>query len=146
MKKLTILVIILSLFNASALATDKPIATMNVKIQTGNFKLQDLINASSLIANATPSKIVDKAIAGEVITLKGKKYEVRFFSFEDTTNKLPKTQTFKEYAQSNKITELASVITTPVPGIIFESFDFRRAKLNDAVYFSMAVRLIEDQK
>lgn len=146
MKKISGLLIVLSLFSISALASDKNTNTIKVEVQSGNFKLQDIINASTLIANRTPSKMVDKAISGEVIILGGKQYEVRFFSFEDTTDKLSKTQTFKDYVQKNKIMELTSIVTTPMPGIIFESFDSRRAKLNDGVYFSMAVRLIEDQK
>lgn len=146
MQKFSILFILISIFNSSAIATEKTTSTINVEVYTGNLTLHDLINASGLIAKATPSKSVDRSIPGEIITLKDKKYEVRYFSFEDTASKLPAGQTFKEYAEEKKIMELGSVSTTPLPGIIFESFDFRRAKLDDGVYFSMALRLIEDKK
>lgn len=72
-----------------------------------------------------------------------KKYEVRYFSFEDTDGNLPVKMTFKEYATKNDLLNMESVSMTPLAGIHFESFDYRRAKLNDGVYFSMAVRLVE---
>ena len=108
------------------------------------IKLKDLLSASKEIAASTSSKWVNPKIAGQRIKIKGKLFEVRFFSFEDTSKQLPSGMTFKEYAKAKNLMDKDSFKSTPLPGIDFYSFDFRSANLNDDVYFSMAVREVEE--
>ncbi|MGX6960569.1 MAG: hypothetical protein ACIPMY_05075 [Rickettsia endosymbiont of Pentastiridius leporinus] len=51
--------------------------------------------------------------------------------------------TFKEYAEKNNLLDLKSSHSNPLPGIDFESFDFRSVNLDYGVYFSMALRKME---
>lgn len=121
---------------------------MTIKIKDGSLTLGDLIKSCQEIAESKSSKFVPSHIPGKRITVDGQPYEVRYFSFEDTTGKMPNTTTFKDYVQKTNLSEMKSVSSTPLPGIEFESFDFRRkrkdAPVNDGVYFSMAVRKIEN--
>lgn len=128
----------------SIYACDSKKTTVKVEVTEGNLKLHQLIAASKQLAASTPNKFVNKTITGEIVTIDGKKYEIRYFSFEDTANKLNKNITFAEYAKNNKLIEMQSTGMDPLPGIHFESFDYRKMKLNDGVYFSMALRLIVD--
>jgi hypothetical protein len=111
-------------------------------IKEGSLKLEDLLSACKEIAQSKSSKFVGKEISGKVIEIGEKQYEVRFFSFEDTSGKLPKDMTFKEYAINKNLLQMHSSVMEPLPGIHFESFDYRKMKLDDGVYFSMAIRLI----
>ncbi|HJD55533.1 MAG TPA: hypothetical protein LFW21_02585 [Rickettsia endosymbiont of Pyrocoelia pectoralis] len=70
-------------------------------------------------------------------------YEIRYFIFEDTSKKLPENMNFKEYAEKNNLLDMKSSHSNPLPGIDFESFDFRTVNLDDGIYFSMALRKIE---
>ena len=113
------------------------------EFKEGNLTLKELLQSSEQIANAIHNKKVNKEISGQRVSINGILYEIRYFSFEDTKGKLPKKMTFKSYAKKNKLLDMKSIPSEPLPGIEFESFDFRRANLNDGVYFSMALRVID---
>lgn len=117
--------------------------SVTVSFEPGELTLNDLLDACPAIANGKPSKHVNPNTVGKIITCKGNKYEIRVESFEDTANKLSKETTFKDYVSQNRLLDMPSNTMRPLPGIIFESFDFRRAKLNDGVYFTIALRKIE---
>lgn len=149
-KFLILLCSVIFIFSGNALASsdiakqqDKKPQNVKVKFEEGDLVLTDLLDASELISKAVSSKHVHKNIPGTIVEIKGKKYEVRFFSFEDTSGNLPADKGFGAYAKEKQLLELPSIKMNPLPGITFLSFDYRRAKLGDGVYFSMAVRLVE---
>ena len=109
----------------------------------GNVTLKELLEVAPQIASSTSSSFVNPQICGQKVTINGINYEIRYFSFEDTSKKLPANMTFKEYAEKNNLLEMKSSHSNPLPSIDFESFDFRSVNLNDGVYFSMALRKIE---
>lgn len=123
--------------------TSETSRAVTVAFEPGELTLKDLLEACPAIANGKPSKRVNLNTVGTIITCKGNKYEIRVESFEDTANKLSKETTFKDYINQNNLLDMPSNTMRPLPGIIFESFDFRRAKLNDGVYFTIALRKIE---
>ena len=108
-----------------------------IDLKEGSIQFKELLIASPEIAKSRPMKEVNPAIVGN------KKYEIRYFSFEDTSKKLPQGTTFEDYIEKNRLLESLSTKTEPLPGLIFESFDFRKFKLNDGVYFSMAIRALD---
>lgn len=110
---------------------------------SGTLILKDLLVASKMIAESVPSALINKNLPGEIVKINNIDYQVRYFSFEDTSNKLPANITFKEYAKNKNILEMHSTHSNPLPGIEFESFDFRSVNLNDGVYFSMALRAVK---
>ncbi len=57
--------------------------------------MKDVLNASKEISESTSSKFVVTNIPGKIITINKTKYEIRFFSFEDTRGILPSNMTFK---------------------------------------------------
>jgi len=118
-------------------------STIQVEVKEGSVKFKELLSASPEIAKSSPMKEVNPDIVGKIIVINNKKYEIRYFSFEDTSKKLPKNITFKDYIKKNGLLESFSTKTEPLPGLIFESFDFRKFKLNDGVYFSMAIRELD---
>ena len=130
-------VIILSSFGVNAAYAA---SAESYTLEEGTLKLEQVISACNDIAKSKSDKFVNKAIAGKIIEVDGKRYEIRYFSFEDRSGKLPANMTFKEYLTKNNLLNMQSAISKPLPGIVFESFDYRRAKLEDSVYFSMALR------
>ena len=112
-------------------------SSVTIDLKEGSIKFKELLIASPEIAKSRPMKEVNPAIVGN------KKYEIRYFSFEDTSKKLPQGTTFEGYIEKNRLLESLSTKTEPLPGLIFESFDFRKFKLNDGVYFSMAIRALD---
>ena len=118
-------------------------STIQVEVKQGSVKFKELLSASPEIAKSSPMKEVNPDIVGKIIVINNKKYEIRYFSFEDTSKKLPTNITFKDYIKKNGLLESFSTKTEPLPGLIFESFDFRKFKLNDGVYFSMAIRELD---
>lgn len=119
---------------------------ITIRLQDGTLTLADFLNACEDVAQCTSSKRVPGDIPGKIITIKGAPYEIRFFSFEDTSGKIGPETTFQEYAQKNNLLPLRSIATAPMPGIQFESFDFRKNPKNDGVYFSMALRKLETEE
>jgi hypothetical protein len=115
-----------------------------VQYEEGTLTLADFLDACEEVALCTSSKRVPHDVAGKIITIKGIAYEIRFFSFEDTTGKITPQTTFREYAQKNNLLPIKNISTSPLPGIRFESFDFRKNPHKDGVYFSMALRKIEN--
>lgn len=116
---------------------------ISIRTEDGSLTLADFLDACVEAAHSIPSKRVSTDLPGKVIYIKGVPYEIRFFSFEDTSGKLPSDITFRDYANQNSLLALKSISTKPLPGIQFESFDFRKNPKNDGVYFSMAIRKIE---
>lgn len=117
---------------------------ITIKLEDGSLTLADFLGACEEAAQCKPSKRVPTDLSGRIISIKDVPYEIRFFSFEDTTGKLPPETTFLDYAKQNNLLALRSISTKPLPGIHFESFDFRKNPRPDGVYFSMAVRKIEN--
>lgn len=115
-----------------------------VNLTEGDLKLEDLLAACSEIARSKPNKLVNKEIPGKILMINGKKYEVRYFAFEDTSGNLPQNMTFQEYAVNKNLLKMKSSQMEPLVGIHFDSFDYRRMKLEDGVYFSMALRLLAE--
>ena len=126
-------------FSANALAAK----SVSVPIKAGTLTMKDIIEANKDIANSVSSKFVNKDIPGTIVEMNNRKFEIRFFSFEDTTNKLENGVTFKDYIIQNNLLDLKSIITSPIDGIIFESFSSRSAKLEDKIYFGIGLRLVE---
>ncbi len=116
-----------------------------VETKSGDIKLEHLLAACPEIANCTPCKRAHKEVVEKIIQINHKTYEIRFFGFEDTGGKLSKDTTFKEYAAQKNLLDMASITMNSLPGIHFESFDYRKAHLEDGVYFSMAVPLINPE-
>lgn len=107
-----------------------------------NLKLKELLDVMPQIASSIPSSSAHPDIYSSKVTINGVNYEVRYFSFEDTSKKLPPNMTFKEYAEKQNLLDMKSSYSNPLPEIDFESFDFRSVNLGDGVYFSMALRKI----
>ncbi|MGI4851684.1 MAG: hypothetical protein ACRYGR_07055 [Janthinobacterium lividum] len=134
---------------SSADATTQDVApskSIVVETKSGDLTLKDLIEACSKIAQSVSSKRANKDMVGDIISIHNKNYEIRFFSFEDTSGKLPKDMTFQQYVIERALLDAKSIAMDPLPGIHFESFDYRRSDLKDGVYFSMAVRPINGKK
>ena len=144
MKKLSIItkyltfIFILS-FSANILAAK----SVSVSIKTGTLTMKDIIQTNKDIANSISSKFVNKSIPGTIVEINNQKFEIRFFSFEDTTNKLEDGTTFKNYIIQNNLLDLKSIVTSPIDGITFESFSSRSARLDDKVYFGIGLRRVE---
>jgi len=102
----------------------------------------DLLGACQKINESKPHKRVDKTIAGSEVIIHGKKYEVRFFSFEDSKNVLHPDTNFGQYVKSHNLGSIAAIHMKYMSGIEFEVFDYRFTKLEDGVYFSRALREI----
>jgi hypothetical protein len=117
---------------------------ITIKLDDGSLILADFLSVCDEAAQCTPSKRVSTDLPGKIITIQGTPYEIRFFSFEDTSGKLTSETTFLDYANQNNLLSLRSISTKPLPGIQFESFDFRKNPRPDGVYFSMALRKIEN--
>jgi hypothetical protein len=117
--------------------------SISTHIKKGSITLQELLKANDDIANSQSSKFVNKAIPGTIIEINNQKFEIRFFSFEDTTGALKKNTKFKDYIANNKLADLKSIKTQPEEGIVFESFSSRITKLNDGVYFGIGLRIVE---
>ncbi|MEM6338685.1 MAG: hypothetical protein AAF673_02010 [Pseudomonadota bacterium] len=62
--------------------------SVSVPIKEGTLTMKDIIKANKDIANSVSSKFVNKAIPGTIVEINNQKFEIRFFSFEDTANKL----------------------------------------------------------
>ncbi len=131
-------IFILSL-SANILAA-KPVS---VSIKTGTLTMKDIIQANKDIANSISSKFVNKSIPGTIVEINNQKFEIRFFSFEDTINKLEDGTTFKNYIIQNNLLDLKSIVTSPIDGITFESFSSRSARLDDKIYFGIGLRQVE---
>lgn len=114
--------------------------TIASEFRPGSLTLKQVIDASKIIADATPYKKIDKKLSGTIITINDKKYEIRYFSFDDARINLPKKMSFKKYAYKNN---LYSLISSPIEGIYFETFDYRMANLRDGEFFSISLRIIE---
>ncbi|MBM3468402.1 MAG: hypothetical protein FJX71_03105 [Alphaproteobacteria bacterium] len=117
---------------------------IKVKVDEGKLTLADFLDACSDAATCNPSKEVPLGISGQKIIIKGVPYQVRYFSFEDPSGKLSPDMTFHGYATKNNLLQMKSSATNPLPGIRFESFDFRQSPAKDGVYFSMALREIDN--
>lgn len=117
--------------------------TVTVTLETGNLEMDKFLNSCTVVANATLSDRILPGIAGTVFQYNGQDYEVRVQSFEDTTGELPKNMTFQEYVTKNNLRDLKSNIVHPLPSLSFDCFDFRHAKLNDGVYFTVVLRKLE---
>lgn len=109
-----------------------------------NIELIDLINSCPKLALSNPSKFVQPELPGSIAQINGVQYEIRFFSFEDRAGRLDKKITFEEYARQSNLLHLKSKTVEPFNKVYFQAFDYRRAKLGDGVYFSMAIRKIDD--
>ena len=72
-------------------------STIQVEVKEGSVKFKELLRASPEIAKSRPMKEVNPDIVGKIIVINNKKYEIRYFSFEDTSKKLPTNITFKDY-------------------------------------------------
>jgi hypothetical protein len=136
LKRLTIIACIIM----SPLTYGKEI---KVNVEEGTLKLADFLDACEEVANCKPSSKVPPGIPGKIIHIKGAPYEIRFFSFEDTSGKVSPDTSFLAYAKQSNLLSLKSSAISILPGIRFESFDFHHSPVKDGVYFSMAVRKLE---
>lgn len=134
MKKLANFTILFFLFlttnNANIFASENPII------------LHKLLMAHQVIATSTPSSHVNQQIAGSIVLINEKKYEVISFSFEDPTGSLTE-ETFEEYAKKQNLLGMKNSIVSPVKGISFEVFDSIDAHTEDGVYFYISLRLLD---
>lgn len=115
-----------------------------VQIHDGTLTLGDFLAACEEAGQCTSSKRVPADLPGKIITINNTPYEIRFFSFEDTSGKLAPSTTFLDYIKQNQLLGLKSIVTSPLPNIQFESFDFRKNPKKDGGYFSLALRPIEN--
>jgi len=116
---------------------------VKVKVEEGTLRLADFLDACEEVASCKPSSKVSPGIPGKVISIKGVPYEIRYFSFEDTSGKISPDTTFHTYAKQKNLLSMKSSAISVLPGIQFESFDFHHNPVKDGVYFSMAVRKLE---
>jgi hypothetical protein len=116
---------------------------IKVKAEEGTLKLVDFLDACEEVARCKPSSKVQPGIPGKIISIKGVPYEIRYFSFEDTSGKISPDTSFYSYAKQKNLLPIKSSAISILPGIQFESFDFRHNPQKDGVYFSMAVRKLE---
>jgi hypothetical protein len=134
---------------SAAYATDtttketKENKTVKITLEPGEIVMGEFLEACPAVANATLSKRIQPGIIGTTFQYNGHEYEVRVQSFEDTNGNLPKDMTFKEYVAQNNLHDLKSNIVHPLPCLSFESLDFRHAKRDDGVYFTVVVRKID---
>ena len=119
------------------------ITKLKIETKEGNLKLSDILSSCKEIAQSTSSRFVNLSITGKILNIKGKTYEIRYFSVEYTISVMLLNTNFSSYIEKNNLLDMQSLTTMPLPGILFESFDFRRANKEDGVYFSMALRIIE---
>lgn len=125
-------------------ATDlKETKSISTVFETGELTMDKFLEACPNISKATPSKRIQPGIVVEVVNYNGQSYEIRTISFENTQGKVPAEMTFHEYATKNNLLTMKSNIVHPQPSIAFECFDFRHAKLNDGVYFTIVLRKID---
>ncbi len=145
MKQFLITLLGLCLFNADATyaSETKTTTTISCAFEPGELQMGSFLEACPFFSNATPSNRIHTEALGKVINYNGNLYEIRVESFEDPTGQLPLDITFYEYAVQNDLLGMHSHKVHPLPGICFESFDFRHAKLHDDVYFSIVLRKIE---
>lgn len=118
---------------------------VKINLEKGSLHLVDFLDACEEAASCKPSRKVPMGIPGKIISIKGTPYEIRFFSFEDTSGKITPETTFRDYATHNNLLTMKSSSLSILPGIQFESFDFRHNPQKDGVYFSMAVRKLENE-
>ncbi len=141
-RRLLIALCVLTLPNA--FSTDlKETKSISTPFETGELTMGKFLEGCPNISKATPSKRVQPGIVGEVVNYNGQSYEIRVISFEDTQGNLPGEMTFHQYATKNNLLVMKSNIVHPLPSISFECFDFRHAKLDDGVYFTIILRKIE---
>lgn len=138
MRKTSILFFILISFHTSLFA--------GRTFVEGNLTLQQLMEAYPQIKKFYPQNSVQTEIGGKKLEINGQAYEWRYFSYSDPLHKLSKPLSFDDYVAQNKIQDLKSMISSPVEGLEFESFDFSRANIKDGIYFSMALRKIPNDK
>lgn len=117
-----------------------PSIALGCESTEGVLKFSDLLKVSTRIAASTPSSFVDRNLPGSIVKINGIKYEIRFFSFENISGDLPSNIKFIDYIKNNNLMEMKGTISEPITGLKFHVFDFRKYKLNDGVYFSMALR------
>ena len=144
-KNISFVITLLLAMPLSAFATVPitALGTLKVEAKEGNLKLSDILSSCKEIAQSTSSQFVNPSIAGKILNINGKTYEIRYFSFEDTRGVMSLNTNFSSYIEKNNLLDMQSLVTMPLLGILFESFDFRRANKEDGVYFSMALRIIE---
>lgn len=111
-----------------------------VDIHQGSLSLGQVLNACPEIAQAPLSSSVDKSLVGKCFVINQKNYELRYFSFEETKAMLDPSITFSQYVVLRDIASIRSIISEPLPGIRFESFNFNQVHLEDGVYFGFALR------
>ncbi len=141
-KNISVMITLSLALTLSTLAKIHPTTTtkLQIEMKEGSLKLSDILTSCTEIAQSTSTQFVNPSIAGKILNINKKRYEIRYFSFEDTRGILPLNTKFSSYIEKNNLLNMPSLISTPLSGILFESFDFRAAKLGDNVYFSMALR------
>lgn len=118
---------------------------VKINLEEGSLRLVDFLDACEEAASCKPSRKVPMGLPGKIISIKGIPYEVRYFSFEDTSGKITPDTTFRDYAKQNNLLTMKSSSLPVLPGVQFEGFDFRHNPQKDGVYFSMAVRKLESE-
>ena len=74
---------------------------ITIPLKQRAITLGDFLNACEDVAKSKSGKRVQTYIPGKIISIKGIPYEVRFFSFEDTSGKVSPETTFRDYAKQN---------------------------------------------
>lgn len=96
-------------------------------------------------AAVVKSSPYSSSLTGTVFTApNGQTYEIRAFSFEDTSEKLPPNTTFQQYVTRNNLLERPSTSTTSKT-LEFQTFRSQSMNVNDGVYFMLALKYHPNQ-
>jgi hypothetical protein len=116
------------------------VQTNNNASDEGSFILREVLLAHQVLANTSASDVDNHhAIIGSIVLLGEKKYKIISFKFENTLNSAS-DETFEEYARTNNLFNMRSVVTrSPEGDIISEIFDSSKANLDDAVSFNISL-------
>lgn len=107
------------------------------------FVLHELLLAHQTIAHSTASNRVNRQIDGSIALINEKKYEIVSFIFENPSGNLG-DETFEQYLKQKALLGLNGEIFSPIEGVTYEIFDSSQASVDQAVYFYISVRALND--
>ncbi len=104
------------------------------------MQLDKVLSSSQIIANHVASNRV-APIAGRTISLDGKKYEIRFFFFEDVKGRLSLDKKFADFVRENELGSTESKVVSSGYGPIdfFTAPDSTKA---GGVFYTLSLRAL----
>ncbi len=104
--------------------------------------LHQVLIAHEMIANSKPSNKIDRKIAGSIVMINDKKYQVISFMFVDINNN-NENMTFGNYAKANNLLIMRSQDIRVFKNIEFKVFDSNEAMVGDDIYFHLKLQQIK---